>query len=620
MNAREEFANPPPVNPLILILVAAVSQGWALYGLHLALDNDWLESQPALLLALYTLALFFPTTLQLLAEHNGQKLFWPFVGGQALVFGYFGWYHGSIVSNGSLTEDSFGGISVVITMVVLWLMLLPFLASRLARGTWAADYNEFFTTAWRNKLLLAEAALFTVVFWLLLGLWATLFRLLGIDFFLELFREPIFIYPVTALSFGLALYLIGSVERFVGVVLEQILGLFKWLAVIAGLILTLFSIALAFKLPGLMASGIRIINAAWLLWLVAVMILLLNAAYRDGSGERPYPAFIAASIRYVVPAMVLVAVVALYSLWVRIAAYGLTVERFWAVIVAVAALVYASGYSLSAFKAGPWMNGMGKVNVGVAIGLIVVLALAMTPLLSPFRLAANSQYARILDGRQSESVATAEEGSRTNDSYRVLRFGMGRYGRERLEQLAELQDHGQAEQIRGRAQAALAMTEYWAPSIEPFDPEALTVFPESRTLDANLAALLSIRPVDSEGTADLMPGCRGIAAACAGLFVDLDADGTEEFVLLSSSEGWVYVRNGSAWQRDASVSLNIAGNAEPIRNSLVEGDFEATASRWQDLRIGDQVFQLSTGPRSTRQIGRALPATPDPPAESGAPR
>lgn len=616
MNATEELSQPPRVNPLLLILVAAVIQGWALYGLHLALDNDWLEKQPAVLLALYTLALFVPTTVQLLSEQNGQRLFWPFVAGLAALFAYFGWFHGSIVSEGALANDSFGGIGVAVTMVVLWLMLLPFLASRLARGAWSADYHEFFTTAWRNKLLLAEAALFTIVFWLLLGLWATLFRLLGIDFFQELFREPIFIYPVTALSFGIALYLIGSVERFVGVVLEQILGLFKWLAVIAGLILTLFSIALVFKLPELIASGTRIINAAWLLWLVAVMILLLNAAYRDGSGQRPYPAFVAASLRYVVPAMVLVALVALYSLGVRIAEYGLTTERFWAAIVAVAALVYAGGYSISAFRPGQWMNGMGKVNVGVALGLIAILALAMTPLLSPFRLAANSQYARILDGRQSEPAATDEGRSQVNDSYRVLRFGMGRYGRERLQQLAELQDHPDAEEIRGRASAALEMTEYWAQPALPFDAEALRVFPEGRSLDANLEALLSSPGGGERPSLDALPGCRGNDADCTGLFIDLDADGHEEFVLLSPFMGWLYVKEGTEWRRDASAVFNILGGLAPLQESLLAGDVAAEPSRWRDLRIGDQVFPLSTGPRAFSQ---AVPATSATPGSAGAP-
>jgi hypothetical protein len=91
-----------------------------------------------------------------------------------------------------------------------------------------------FTYAWRNKLVLGEAALFTGLFWLLLFLWQMLFHMLGINYFRELFEEPIFVYPVTSLAFGSALHLIGSIERLTAVVLEQLLNVLKWLGLLAG--------------------------------------------------------------------------------------------------------------------------------------------------------------------------------------------------------------------------------------------------------------------------------------------------------------------------------------------------------------------------------------------------
>jgi hypothetical protein len=154
---------------------------------------------------------------------------------------------------------------------VLWLLVLPFAQSRLTTGHWASDYRALFTHAWHNKLMLAEAALFTGLFWLLLFLWQMLFHLLKIDFFRELFEEPIFIYPVTALTFGCAMHLIGSITQLTSVVLEQLLNVLKWLATIAAAILTLFTVALVLNLPGLLFTGQKVIDATWLLWLVAVM-------------------------------------------------------------------------------------------------------------------------------------------------------------------------------------------------------------------------------------------------------------------------------------------------------------------------------------------------------------
>jgi len=430
-----------------------------------------------------------------------------------------------------------------------------------------------------------------------------LFRSLGVDFFQELFRTPIFIYPVTALAFGVALHLIGSVERFVGVVLEQILGLFKWLAVVAGLLLLLFSIALIAKLPGLVGSGIRIINAAWLLWLVAVMILLLNAAYRDGSGARPYPAFIATALRYIVPAMVLVALVALYSLGVRITEYGLTTARFWAAVVAITALVYAAGYSFSAFRARSWMEGMGRVNVGVAIALVATIGLALTPLLSPYRLSANSQYARVVADQGTGFEDTSARQPRSRDAYRALRFDMGRYGRDRLQQLSELQDHPAAERIRARAQDTLAMNEQWArPGADlRVDVDRLSVFPAGRSLDDGLRALLTDASPDRNQPAFAPAGIVGCSESddpCFGLYIDLDRDGSEEFVLFGRyGPSYAFSADRGRWIRAGSFGF-VASEPErrAMQDALEGGDFGAQDSRLQDLRIGERVFEFSPAP------------------------
>lgn len=83
--------------------------------------------------------------------------------------------------------------------------------------------------------------------------------MLGIRFFTELLEEPIFVYPVTSLAFGFALHLIGSIERLTSVVLEQLLNVLKWLAILAGLILALFTVALIFRTPrGCCGPGRRV--------------------------------------------------------------------------------------------------------------------------------------------------------------------------------------------------------------------------------------------------------------------------------------------------------------------------------------------------------------------------
>ena len=249
---------------LPVILIAAVVQGWALFGLHKAVvGGHWPATSPGWLLALYAISLFVPLTVQRLAEHAAERFAWGIVAALAVLYAYFGWQHGANVLDEATSRFASSGewFPIAFVLGVLWLLLMPFVQCRLAEGAWRTRYEDLFARAWRNVLVLAEAGAFTALFWLLLLLWQQLFRMLGITFFSELFEEPIFVYPVTALVFGIALHLIGSIDRLTSVVLEQVLSVLKWLALVAGLILALFTLALIVKLPGFVASGERAINA-----------------------------------------------------------------------------------------------------------------------------------------------------------------------------------------------------------------------------------------------------------------------------------------------------------------------------------------------------------------------
>lgn len=575
---------------LPFILIVAVLQGWSLYGLHHAIvERHWPATQPGWLLAFYGLALFVPVTLQLLAGFMRRRDMWLIVALLGVAYCYFGWHHGAAVllprQDDRLGNEG-GLFALGIEACVLWLMVLPFLQARLQAGRWNAHYPTLFSCAWHNTLVLAEAALFTGLFWLLLGLWAALFHMLGIDFFRELFREPIFIYPVTALTFGIALHLIGSIDRLTSVVLEQVLNVLKWLAIVAGLILTLFTLALVFKLPGLIATGQRAIGAAWLLWLVAVIVLLFNAAYRDGSVARPYPPVIAQMLRWIVPLTVIVALTAVYALIVRTQHYGLSVERVWAFVVAGAALIYAVGYSVSVFDRNGWLPRIARINVIAALALIAVIAAALTPVLSPYRLAANSQFRRAQLPLQppAEDEAPRYRNRWQSTPFDYLRFDAGRYGLERLQALAALESGPDAARISKAARSALE-AQHRGESIAPIDPDAFVLgvrlFPEGRSMDTGLQdALKQIAQTRGEGFAMVDSGV-------AGVFVDLDDDGVEEFIMLNQYGGVTLSLRKDRWEK---VGRFYGGYDDAAWKSLLRefesGRFEAVAPQWKDLQIG----------------------------------
>jgi hypothetical protein len=129
----------------------------------------------------------------------------------------------------------------------------------------------------------------------------------------------------------------------------------------------------------------------------------------------------------------------------------------WGFIVAGAALIYAVGYSAAAIKKGPWFGGISQVNVAVALTLIGAISLALTPLLSPYRLSANSQYSRVLGGR----FKTPERPSEHSSPFHYLRFESGQYCRHKLDELAHLENHPDADRIRELAAEAMRRANPW---------------------------------------------------------------------------------------------------------------------------------------------------------------
>jgi hypothetical protein len=598
----------PEKTALPLILLAAVIQGWALYGLHHAVKFDhWPATDQAALIPLYALAIFIPVTVELLAAYARFAVLWRFVGFLSAAFYYFGWHFGAHISGGM---PGFTGVAgyfpEALLYGIIWLLALPFVQTRLTTGRWAGDYRALFTHAWHNKLMLAEAALFTALFWLLLFLWQMLFHLLKIDYFRELFEEPIFIYPVTALIFGCAMHLIGSITQLTSVVLEQLLNVLKWLATLASVILALFTAALLLNLPTLVFSGQKAIGATWLLWLLAVMVLLLNAAYRDGSVPQPYPNWISLGLRAVVPLTVIIALTALYALTVRSRDYGLTVQRVWAFVVAGAALLYAVGYSFAAVRKGAWLAGMGRVNVAAAIALIIIVSAAMTPLLSPYRLAANSQFRRVQEkGLGAVEAHENTRGNRVvfeqNSPLHYLRFGAGQYGRMKLKNLADSYGGADAAEIRRLAAAMLEKKNPWEDQARPQIPDRLDrlpVFPPGRTLDPKLTELL-ISDLRRPGSYLNVQGPSGEGAA--GVYVDLNNDGIDEFVLLTPFRGRAYANRLGVWVYLGDVSLmsadpaNMAfpGPAQDLIDQLSRGNLSTRLSKWSDLIVGTHKYRLN---------------------------
>lgn len=551
---------PAQTRPLVLGLAAA--QGFALYGLHRAIDGgQWPATGLRWLAPLLLLAALLPLTAQLLAAFLRQRAAVVILAAVAAALGYIGWHFGARLAAspappwGGGEAFAAGGLA----LLVLWLIALPFLRVRLATGRWDGGYPALFADAWRSQLTLAEAALFTGLFWLLLFLWGRLFDTLGIGFFAELFAMPLFAYPVTALVFGTALHLVGSIDRLVDAALGQILGLFKWLAPLAGFIVAAFTLALLPRLPALFAEGERAISAQWLLWLLALTVLLINAAYQDGRQGPPYARPLALAMRAVPPLMLVVAVAALYALGLRVAQHGLTVSRYWGLVVAVAALAYSLGYAVAALRPGPWLGAVGRANTLIALALVAVLAASLTPLASPYRLSADSQRDRALAAPDAEARDAA---------LRYLKLELGGYGTSRLRGLAAPSDHPDAAAVRAAAERVLAADDgrsyqdaaaarmrrfdewYVASAQYPFGVATPEGARDALRRDFE-AGLIGPPPAGDP------PASHAAEENALIAHLDLDGDGTSEVLVAEAARGrfGIYALREGAWRREREGRL-----------------------------------------------------------------
>lgn len=563
--------------------------GVALYALYYSVTElAWPASLPGLFVALVAIALILPGTYYITADLASSRRYAIAMACAALLLIVVGWHQGATAApaiHGRFPGSEDSHVIFALVLAVIWLHGLPFVQSWLSTGRARPDYATLFQFAWRNLLLVALGAVFTGAFWLLLGLWAQLFKSIGIRFFEDVFTSSKFVIPATAVAVGIGVQLAGSVENLQGALRRQLLTLFKWLAPLAAFIVGLFSIALIVKSGALFARGESAIDAVWLLWLVVVNVYLLNAAYQDGSGEPPYPRPLGILVRASVPLLAGVAVLALYALIVRVSQYGLTVPRVWGIFIALTALVYSCGYAWAAVSRGAWMARMGTVNLAVALGVVVLLALMLTPVLAPSRLAAISQESRILARAPGHEDAFAE-----------LAFSTASYGRERLDRIES--QHSDAN-VRRLAAVALNANTKWElrhsdPASVPITERVFRSYPLGAAIPQ---ALLDEWNEPRQGVA--VSRCRE-RDPCLVLFVDLNADNVDEAVLLGTGSNRVFGLEEGMWRHVADVRVGSRFRTEDYAAHLESGNFSVQEPQWKSLRIGDQ------------EIGVVVPQGPKP--------
>ncbi|MFA5678704.1 MAG: DUF4153 domain-containing protein [Pseudomonas sp.] len=580
--------NAPASRPLILLGALQGALLWWLW--HAAAQGVWPATQALWLGALLWSGLALPMAVYLTenAFLSKRRRLWT-VALTTLTYAFFGAYAGWMGTPLETAEhgvrfNALGAFGQVLAAAIMGFVVLPLVSGR-ERGRW--HYPRLFALAWRNAMLCASVAVVTGLFWLVLLAGAMLMDLVGVDFIGELFSEPVFIFPVTGMVVGTVFAMGHARAGLLDNLRHFWLTLNAWLLPLILLFGVMWVVALPFT--GLEPLfGTR--SAAFiLLWFAALAVNFLNCAWQDGAAP-PYPRWLATAIAWAWLALLVVAAVAGWALWLRIRQYGWTEERVWAVLVWLLAAGYALGYSLSlvpgAARGGGWLTRVDATNVPLAIFMVVALALMASPLADPRRLAVESQVARLHQGSVEPDAF----------DYHYLRWRSGRWG---MEALHRLRDDGN-DAIASRARQALTWREYYysrettatldrdeaRARIEVLNPPTETVVISDELVDF-------LREDEREGERRpwAVRACLEPNQHCALWRRDLDGDGRDEVLLLQAHSRQavpsvvLLAQRDGHWYQAASIANEL--DMDQWRAAVAEDAVQLAAPRWPDLVIDD---------------------------------
>ncbi|MEQ8441190.1 MAG: DUF4153 domain-containing protein [Alphaproteobacteria bacterium] len=289
-----------------------------------------------------------------------------------------------------------------VALGLLSLITLPFLVTAQLPGTDWRDYDRLFDQAWSMFVRGVIGAMFSGLFWMILVASDALLSLVGIIVIATLMEQEWFAAGFTGATFGLALGVLNEQQRIVSTVRGLALRLLRLLLPVVSVVGAVFVIMLPIR--GL-DQVFGDLSAAGTLIAMAMVGISLVAAAVDGTDEAAAASRVmSGSARLMCVIVPVIAGLALYALWIRVSDYGWTPERITGVVAAGTLCGYGLWHIASLARGGAWRGLIRTGNTIMALTVIGLSALLLTPVLNPERISANDQVDRFEAG-----LSTANE-------------------------------------------------------------------------------------------------------------------------------------------------------------------------------------------------------------------
>ncbi len=552
-------------NLKFIMLSVAFIQG--LFLLHLHSKIGYASRDSYWIVAAFTIAIEVPLIILLSIKKDALKktIFWAL--GLTLLFAFLGFYFKSqLIGAGGYNVTDFY-VSYIVTMIIAGLMFAMFMQQNLENTK--ISYRALFKFSWRNFLMLCLSFLFTLLFWGVLMLWAAIFNIINISFFYALFTSEVFYYPALALCNGFAIIILRSQGKIIDVLTRIQQVLMKYLLLVLILVSIIFLCSLLFLgLELLWNTGY---GSHMLLWMQAIIIFMVNAAYQDGTGTRPYKLFLH---RYVYGGIALLPLYSLiigYGLFTRIAQYGWTAGRGWGILIWAIFALFSLFYLWAIIrKRDDWVCKISSINIGMAFVVLFSLLAVNSPLLDFRKIAVYSQISRLESGKVSYE----------NFNYYYLnRTAVGKRALINIQKKIE-KTHPD---IYVKIDHILKGTPY---------PDQ-TVYNTRKEFEARLVIVNSSDEALSE---DLLKKMYSVLKATSDkiyiLVIDLNDDGQKDYFTYGDySRRFLFSFAEGKWKKhtlDRSRYLGIKKVQEAFKNNK----FEIITPKWNHIKIGNEIIRI----------------------------
>lgn len=532
-----------------------------------------ITTNPHVYLALVSFAAgFFAVLLGLSGPHRVARAALP-----ALLLGVVG---AALLTLAGLRFETLDAIGDAGHPIAIWMIFLtlatPFAAVRLVQHEGLTDYGRLFDTSWSILVRYSAAWLFAGLILAVAFLSHELLEIVGISVIDDLLRNDPVRLTFIGFALGLGLSVVHELRQYLSPYL--VLRMLRMLVPVVLVVVAIFAAAAVMQGPDQLFGSLS--RAATLLTVSLMMISLISIALDRSDAD----AIDARWMRWATAALALllpvIAGLAAYAIWLRVAQYGWTPQRLLAATVAFVVLLYAVAYPICVLFGAAWMARVRRANVWIAAAAIAACAAWMSPVLNAERISTADQVMRAETGETPPNQVPLRE----------MQRDWGVAGQAGLAVLTESSNEV-------LAQVAVAVSEGRQPQVEDRRAEQIQEFLEVLVVRPQ-GELVTAAELDklSDWNLNRLEACgASLERRCVLIFGQYDpADDSRQAIFLrveAVGGRWTthFVRFGPNTLEFDRLSL--ANNVPPVTQDhvkkLIESDFRVAPPQLNALWIGD---------------------------------